>query len=29
MYRVIVHQRLVASDPDGWLEREIELPFPA
>jgi hypothetical protein len=28
MYRVIVHQRLVASDADGWPEREVELPFP-
>jgi hypothetical protein len=28
MYHVIVHQRLVASDANGWLERKLELPFP-
>src|SRR5262245_61392517 len=27
MHHVVIHQRLVASDADGWLQREVDLPF--
>jgi hypothetical protein len=27
VFRVLVHQWLVASDARGWLTREVQLPF--
>jgi hypothetical protein len=28
VFCVIVYRRLVASGAEGWLEREVEMPFP-